>query len=123
MVLCFSSSSPMAPWSSSSKTGSVSMVSNLVLKSLSWWVEELLRRRALFILYGMSSTSSPSRPLSLASVLVNWVVKVVNMTWGDDELGANKRKVYKNLTYQLPFPLPSFLVLVGSVSAWPDLAK
>jgi hypothetical protein len=25
--------------------------------------------------------------------------------------------------YQLPFPPPFFLVLVGSVSAWPDLAK
>jgi hypothetical protein len=29
----------------------------------------------------------------------------------------------KEVTYQLPLPLPPFFVLVGSESAWPALAK
>lgn len=49
-VLSLSSSAPIAPCTSSSKTGSVSMVSNLVLKSLAACVLELLRRRGLFML-------------------------------------------------------------------------
>jgi hypothetical protein len=46
-VDAFSMSSSVGPCSSSSKTGSVSIASNLVLKSPRAWVLELDRRRAL----------------------------------------------------------------------------
>jgi len=36
-------------------------------------------------------------------------------------LGIERKQV--DCTHQLPLPLPPFFVLVGSVSAWPDLPK
>jgi hypothetical protein len=56
-------------------------------------------------------------------VLVMSGIKGVEVAWCDIELVMTLKIPKRWLTYQLPFPLPSFLVLVGSASAWPDLAK
>lgn len=44
---------------------------------------------------------------------------------GDHDNGSTSGKGVddENLTHQLPFPPPFFLVLLGSSFAWPDLAK